>query len=288
MAIMGIVKRFPILDNPIVKKITEIFLPKDLKEKSKIHYQNSMKKATQRMERGDADRDDFFSHLLREKANGPKITPEFILAQSTTLIVAGSETTGTALSGMTYFLLKQPEALRHLQEEIRTAFTANSDINSDSTASLAYLSAVIEEGLRLYPPVATGLPRDSPGATVDGFFVPAGAVVNVSGYVATHNEEYFTDAYEFHPERWLSPTHPLYNPRYANDNKDASKPFSLGSRGCLGVNLAYMEMRVVLAKLVWAFDWKLVNTDLDWFRDAKNIALWSNPDLMVKFTPVQR
>ncbi|KAB8304416.1 hypothetical protein EYC80_003818 [Monilinia laxa] len=288
MAIMGIVKRFPVLDNAIVKKLTEFLLPKDLKEKSRVHYQNSMKKATQRIERGDADRDDFFSHLLREKANGPKLTPEFVLAQSTTLIIAGSETTATSLSGMTYYLLKRPEALSHLQEEVRAAFTSNSEINSDSTASLSYLAAVIEEGLRLYPPVATGLPRESPGATADGFFVPKGAIVNVSGFSATHNEDYFTDAYEFHPERWLPPTHPLYNPRYANDNKDASKPFSLGPRACLGVNLAYMEMRVVLAKLVWAFDWKLVNTDLDWFRDAKNIALWNNPNLMVKFSAVQR
>ncbi|QSZ37630.1 hypothetical protein DSL72_008729 [Monilinia vaccinii-corymbosi] len=288
MALMGVVKRFPILNNSFFKKITGFLVPRDLQEKSKVHHQNSMQKATQRIERGNNDRDDFFSHLLREKDNGPKITPEFILAQSTTLIVAGSETTATALSGMTYFLLKQPEALRHLQEEVRSAFSSGNEINSDSTAPLSYLAAVIEEGLRLYPPVAMGLPRESPGATVDGFYVPAGAVVNVSGFVATHNEAYFTDAYEFHPERWLPPSHPLYHPRYQNDNKDASKPFSLGSRGCLGVNLAYMEMRVVLSKLIWAFDWALVNEDLDWYRDAKNIALWTNPDLRIKFTPVER
>jgi len=288
MAIMEIFRRFPFFMNPFFKKIATILMPKGLKEKSKVHFQNAMQKATQRMERGNNDRDDFFSHLLREKENGPKITREFILAQSNTLIVAGSETTATFLIGVTYYLLNRPETLRRLQEEIRNAFTSSQDITSDSTAALPYLSAVIEEGLRIYPPVPMGLPRECPGATIDGHYVPKGAIVCVSGYVATHNEEYFADANEFHPERYLPASHPFYDSRYQNDNKDASRPFSLGSRACLGVNLAYMEMRVVLARLAWEFDWELKSKELNWERDSKLVVLWKKPELRVGFTPVKR
>ncbi|ESZ98156.1 hypothetical protein SBOR_1459 [Sclerotinia borealis F-4128] len=244
MAVMEIFRRFPFF-----KKIGAFLMPKDLKEKSKVHFQNAMQKATQLMERDNNDRDDLSSHLLREKENGPKITPEFILAQSNTLIVAGSETTATLLIGLSYYLLNRPETLDNLQEEIRHAFTSSRDITSDSTAALPYLAAVIAEGLRIYPPVPMGLPRDCPGAMIDNHYVPKGAVC-VSGYVTTHDEEYFTDANTFHPERWLPVSHPLYNPRHANDNKDASKPFSVGSRAGLGINLAYMEIRVVLARLM--------------------------------------
>lgn len=288
MAIMEFFRRFPFFMNPFFKKMATFLMPKGLKEKSKTHFENSMKKATQRMERGNNERDDFFSHLLREKENGPQITPEFILAQSTTLIVAGSETTATLLIGVTYYLLHQPETLRHLQEEICNAFTSSKDINTDSTAALPYLAAVIEEGLRIYPPAPMGLPRDCPGATIDGYYVPKGAVVCVSGFVATHNEEYFTDCDEFHPERWLPSSHPLYNPRYENDYKDASKPFSLGPRACLGINLAYMEMRLVLARLAWEFEWSLKSRNVVWERDSKLVVLWKKPELRVGFRSVER
>ncbi|KAF7911101.1 uncharacterized protein EAF01_002609 [Botrytis porri] len=174
MAIMEIFRRFPFFMNSFFKKIATILMPKDLKEKSKVHFQNSMQKATRRMKRGNNDRDDFFSHLRlpREKEKGPKITREFILAQFNTLIVAGSETTATFLIGVTYYLLNRPETLRRLQEEIRNAFTSSEDITSDSTAALLYLAAVIEEGLRIYPPVPMGLPRECPGAMIDGHYVP--------------------------------------------------------------------------------------------------------------------
>lgn len=50
--------------------------------------------------------------------------------------------------------------------------------------------------------------------------------------------------------------------------KEASKPFSLRPRACLGINLAYMEMRVALARLVWKFDLELVNKEVNWERDT--------------------
>lgn len=92
------------------------------------------------------------------------------------MIIAGSETSATALSGVTYYLCKNDTALQKLASEVRSAFITDADINFDSTSRLTYLNAVIEEVLRLYPPVPSALQRLPPpgGETVDGYFVPEG------------------------------------------------------------------------------------------------------------------
>jgi len=204
------------------------------------------------------------------------------------LIAAGSETTATFLTGTTYYLLKSPTKLQRLTDEVRSSFTDSSNINGDNTQSLPYLFAVIVEGLRIFPPVPIGLQRTSPGASVDGYWVPAGSSVSVTGWVATHQESHFHSAREFHPERWLPSDHPFFEDRFKNDMKEASKPFSLGPRVCLGVNLAYMEMRIILARLIWEFDWELLDQELVWERDNMVKSLWQKPKLMVKFKPAVR
>lgn len=92
------------------------------------------------------------------------------------LIIAGSETSATVLSGCIYYLCRHPTIMDRLVKEIRGTFTADSDINFSKTPTLSYLAAVIEETLRMYPPVVTGLARVPPadGETVDGHFVPEG------------------------------------------------------------------------------------------------------------------
>jgi cytochrome P450 len=161
-------------------------------------------------------------------------------------------------------------------------------INGDSTQNLPYLFAVIEEGLRIFPPVPAALQRVSPGAVVDGNYVPKGTTVSVSGWSNTHSERHFHNAREFHPERWLPEDHPLYDKAYMGDVKEASKPFLIGPRACLGINLAYMEMRIILSRVVWEFDLELVSKDVDWDRDIILKMLWQKPELWVRFVPAAR
>ena len=89
---------------------------------------------------------------------------------------AGSETTATTLSCVTYYLLRYPTVYRKLQQEIRSAFKAYHEINASSTTNLEYLHAVALEGMRMYAPLPFALPRVVPegGDTVDGHFLPAG------------------------------------------------------------------------------------------------------------------
>lgn len=93
--------------------------------------------------------------------------------------IAGSETTATFLSGATYYLCRTPHAYMKLVDEIRSNFTAYNEITGRTTEHCPYLKAVIDEGLRVYPPAALGLPRVSPGETVDGIFIPEGVCVSL-------------------------------------------------------------------------------------------------------------
>jgi cytochrome P450 len=89
----------------------------------------------------------------------------------------------------------------------------------------------------------------------------------------------------FVPERWLPTEHPFHDKRFGNDVQEAAKPFSLGPRGCLGINLAHMEMRHALAKLVWTFDMR-ANTrmnDMNWEDAARFEGFWNVPSPMVRF-----
>lgn len=104
------------------------------------------------------------------------MTHEEIESNAAFLIIAGSETTSTALSGCIYYLLTHPDVYHRLVNEIREAFRSQDDITILSSAKIPYLYCVLEETLRLYPPAPGIIPRRVPkgGAIIDGNFVPEG------------------------------------------------------------------------------------------------------------------
>ena len=122
-----------------------------------------------------ADRPDFISFILRHNDEKGMSRSE-IDSNAALLILAGSETTATLLSGCTYYLLKNPDVYRKLVEEVRGSFKNEEDITISEALTLPYLNAVLEESLRIYPPVPTSLSRRVPdgGATVNGQYVEAG------------------------------------------------------------------------------------------------------------------
>ena len=94
------------------------------------------------------------------------------------LVIAGSETTATLLSGLTYYLTRNQHVWSKLATEIRDSFQSESDMTSKALASLPYLNATLEEGLRLYPPVPFRLQRTT-GAeewVIDGYKILPGVV----------------------------------------------------------------------------------------------------------------
>lgn len=248
--------------------------PKELIEAASEHKRRALEKAEHRIELGDTGRIDFFGHLLKSD----KMTPRDLVGNADVLLLAGSETTATALDGLTWYLLKNPACLQALTTELLGTFTSLDQITSDTTAGLPYLNACIEEGLRIFPPAPFALPRDSPGAFIDGHFVPAGVVVGNEVYAMQTDPRNFEAPDSFRPDRWIGEG-------LAGDDRRASQPFSTGPRACLGVNLAYMEMRIALAKLVWSFEMEMACEIDEWNDVCTNFLLWRKPSFLVKYHP---
>ncbi|RAH75491.1 cytochrome P450 [Aspergillus aculeatinus CBS 121060] len=200
---------------------------------------------------------DYFSLLLPEDKPVPE--QDFLVAQANHLIVGGFD----------------PDT--------------NLRFTNEALQGLPWLHAVIEETLRLHTNGAFGLPRISPGDTVDGHYIPAGCVVQTAGFAVTHSARYFQKPREFHPERFLPSNNPEYDRLIDADVKSAFKPFSMGPRGCIGQNMGYMQARIHLAKMIWEFDWELLNQgEVDWERDLRLYAIWEKPPVIVRYTPVSR
>jgi cytochrome P450 len=199
-------------------------------------------------------------------------------------VIAGSETTATLLSGVTYLLSKNQESYRKLVDEIRQAFNSEDQINITNTDSLKYESAVLEEALRIFPPVGGSQCRFTPpdGHIISGQHVPGNTIVGVNQWSANHASLHFRDPYKFIPERWLG------DPKYKDDKRKVVQPFSVGPRNCIGLNLAYAEMRVILARILWNFDIELCEESRDWMDRLEVYTLWKKETMMVKLAPVVR
>ncbi|KAF2796776.1 putative cytochrome P450 [Melanomma pulvis-pyrius CBS 109.77] len=249
----------------------------------KEHIQFTREKVRRRLE-SKSPRKDFVTNLV-SKVDSGEISIEELSAHSSTLIIAGGETVASSMSGLLFCLLSPSSAKSYsiLRQEVRSRFSKYSDIDFMSIQKLPYLQAVIKEGLRTF---SNGhpLPRVCPGRRIDGVWVPAGTEVYTSPWPVNHNPEYFTRPLEFLPERWLDSSRE--NSEFTADILNASQPFQLGPRGCLGRNFAMMEISLSLAKLVWKYDLELANPNDDWADHVKIHVLWWKPELAIRVTDV--
>lgn len=134
-------------------------------------------------------RRDFMTYMLKKNRDGEHGFSDMdILMNSPTLVTAGSETTATALSSLFFHLglAKNQAVYEVLTKEIRGAFNNEDEIDMKTTARLPYLHAVIEEILRIYPPAAETPPRVSPGADLNGQFIPKGVSLRSPPYRPNH------------------------------------------------------------------------------------------------------
>lgn len=139
-----------------------------------------------------------------------------------------------------------------------SAFSSPSSITSGpSLNNCTYLYACIEETLRRTAPVPSHLPRVvlPGGITIDIQHYPEGTIVGVPMYAIHHNPAYFPSPFTFSPERWLESS--TYPPETIAVARKAFNPFSIGTRQCSGRNLAYLQLKLTLAHMLWRFDVRL-------------------------------
>ena len=210
----------------------------------------------------DKDKRDFFHYLLTavDPATGRGFDKPELWGEANVLMIAGSDTTSTGLAATLYYLLRTPEKMEKLKREVRGCFGDVSEIVSGrKMGECRYLRAVIDEALRLCPPVPALLPREvvAPQGLLlecagERYFLPMGTVVGVPIYAIHHNPAYFPSPWEFSPERWI--VGDGVEEGLVERAREAYTPFSIGSRGCIGKSLALMEMRLVVARLVWEWE----------------------------------
>ncbi|KAI0180479.1 cytochrome P450 [Hypoxylon sp. FL1284] len=200
------------------------------------------------------------------------------------LIFAGAETTATLLTGAIYLLAMNPDKLQILAEEVRGSFKSDGEVTLSTVSKLPYMLACLDESLRRYPPIAYGLPRVAPrgGSVVMGRFVPEGTSVAVWQYASNHDPTLWTQPQKFAPERFLG------DPAFDGDKLDSMRPFSVGPRDCIGKNLAYAEMRLILAKIIFNFDIRIHDDSRKWLDTQKFFVFWEKPSLNVYMIPVKR
>lgn len=229
-------------------------------------------------------RPDFVDSMMRNNGTSSAFSETDMVGNALVILLAGSETTASLLTGLTYYLLKTPHALKRVTDEVRQAFSSESAITIASISTKCpYLLACLEEGLRLYPPAPSAFPRVTvqPFTTIAGIQVPAGTRVGVHQTAAFWSPANFARPREFVPERWLKEQQKEDSGEFAADDRAVLQPFSYRPRGCIGRNLAYAEMKLILARVLWWFDLRLEGNHEGW-EDQRSSMVWIKKPLMVR------
>jgi cytochrome P450 len=207
---------------------------------------------------------DVYSKLeeSRDPQKDATLRPDEIASESITLVVAGSHTSACTMSSALFYLADNSEAYAKAAEEVRGVVHSHSDINTINLSTCTYLRACIDEALRMSPAVGSALVREvmsQGGASVGGEHISPGQEVGSRTYAIHHNKECFPEPFTYRPERWLQE----YTDRESIDKaRSCFAPFSIGTRSCLGKGIAYAEITLTMATLLFQGDFKFADGEL--------------------------
>ncbi|KAK0725915.1 cytochrome P450 [Lasiosphaeris hirsuta] len=226
-----------------------------------------------------AKNDDILGSFIRHG-----LTPTECRTEAIFQLIAGSDTTATSIRSTMLHIITSPHIYRCLQTEIDYAIRAgkvSSPISNAEALALPYLQAVVFEGLRMCPPF-TGFPFKCvpPGGdTIDGKFVPAGTRVAPGFPALTRNRDVFgEDADDFRPERFLE----AGDEKAAEMRKVVDLVFGSGRWGCVGKNMAFLELNKVYVELLRYFDFQIHDPARPWLSYSHNLYIQSDMWVRVK------
>ncbi|KAE8446600.1 hypothetical protein EG329_011793 [Mollisiaceae sp. DMI_Dod_QoI] len=201
--------------------------------------------------------------LLKEK------DPEFfndklILGLMVGNVFGGADSTAITLRTVFYHLLKSPHTMKALLGELDGAEFSRDDgiARWNEARQLPYLTAVIQEALRLHPAIGLPLERVVPtqGLQVGEYFLPAGTVVGASAWVLHQKESLFgAKCEDFRPERWIEASEQL-----RLDMNNAMFAFGMGNKECLGKSISFLEMYKLIPTLLKRYKLSLADPEAEW------------------------
>lgn len=225
------------------------------------------------------------SYLLDSEPMGDEAANKlWLTGDSRLIIVAGSDTTAATLTHVFYNLCKNPDEIAKLRAELDPIMASQTDatFNVNTVQTCEHLTGVINEALRLHPPVPSGVLRVTPpeGVEVNGRYLPGDITVGIPMHTLNRSPKIYERPLDFVPERWYSKPEMVKNPR-------AFTPFSIGPYGCIGKQLALMELRTMTTLLVTQFDIAFASGEdgSDLVNKSQDLFTVSLADLKVNFTP---
>ncbi|CZT49094.1 related to cytochrome P450 CYP3/CYP5/CYP6/CYP9 subfamilies [Rhynchosporium secalis] len=186
-----------------------------------------------------------FDQLVNSDMSESDLSVERLASEAQVLMGAGTVTTARSMDHLTVHILRNSRVQDRLEAELKEVMADFPETlpSWKTLDQLPYLQACIKEGLRLSHGIMHRLPRCSPDVALQykEWTIPRGTPVGMSAYYMHTDPEVYINPFEFRPERWLGEINPNMHRNYV--------PFTKGSRNCLGINLAYAEMSMVMAAL---------------------------------------
>ncbi|KAL5538040.1 hypothetical protein UlMin_044525 [Ulmus minor] len=232
------------------RKIKDLF---EVMFDSAIEKRRKLKNMEETRDGDRNERKDFLQFLLELHDAEMSITTHQLKGLLMDTVVGATETTTTTVEWTTAELLKHPEVMKKVQEELTQVVGLNNTVEEFHLSQLTYLNAAIKETFRLHPPLPFLVPHcPSQSATVGGYHIPKGTRVFLNVWAIQRDPSIWEDPLEFRPERFLN------DPKYDySGNNFYFFPFGSGRRICAGLPLAERMMVYILASFLHSFDWKL-------------------------------
>jgi len=186
----------------------------------------------------------------RDDNSGEKMTDRQICDEVITIFSAGHETTSNLLSWTLYLLARHPDVLAKLHQELDDLLQGKIP-NAEDLQQLAYTRAILNESMRLRPPVGVMMRKVSKDTEVDGYFLKAGRLAIFSIFNLHHHAYFWQQPEQFDPERFLIP----------ENRRFSFMPFGTGERVCIGNHFALLESQLLLSMIVQHYDLQLLNTN---------------------------
>ena len=203
-------------------------------------------------------------------------------------VLGGTGTTTSTVEWTIAELLKHPNTLNKVQQELTKVVGLNNKVEESHLRELTYLNAVIKETLRLHPPAPFLIPRyPSQSTTIGGYEIPQGTKVFVNIWAIHRDPSVWDNPLEFRPERFLVNSNPSGGHKFNlnSGNGEFNLPFGSGRRVCPGIPLADRLVAYLVATLLHLFEWKVPHgTELE-FSDKFGITIKKRVPVVAVPTP---
>ncbi|KAJ0754875.1 putative cytochrome P450 [Helianthus annuus] len=202
---------------------------------------------------GEHDLIDILLQLKKDHVLDPfELTNDHIKAIITDILVAGTDNSAATLVWAMTSLIKNSKEMKKVQEEVRNAVGDKGKVDEDDLSKLTYMKAVVKEVLRLYPAAPLLIPRETTEDTIiHGYKIKKKTIVYVNALAIGRDPGSWENPEEFSPERFLNSDIGF------KGNDFELIPFGAGRRICPGISMGVLEVELLLANLVYLFDWGL-------------------------------